>query len=138
MGLLPGDDVAARRAQIVDTVQQAAAAHPFLRETPPEIEWTGFMADGYSLQNAEAPKAALARAHATATGEDKPQDQSWTALTDTRFYGLYHGIPSLCYGPEADSIHGFDEKVNLASVQRCTEVIALFIANWCGLRPLSD
>src|SRR6056297_2309779 len=138
MGLLPGDDVAARRAQIVDTVQQAAAAHPFLRETPPEIEWTGFMADGYSLQNAEAPEAALTRAHATATGEDKPQDQSWTALTDTRFYGLYHGIPSLCYGPEADSIHGFDEKVNLASVQRCTEVIALFIANWCGLRPLSD
>lgn len=138
MGLLPGDDVAARRAQIAETVQHAAAQHPFLRDTPPEIEWTGFMADGYSLQNAAAPEAALARAHAAATGEDKPQDQSWTALTDTRFYGLYHGIPSLCYGPEADSIHGFDEKVNLASVQRCTEVIALFIANWCGLRPLSD
>ncbi len=138
MGLLPGDDVAARRAQIVETVQNAAAAHPFLRDTPPDIEWTGFMADGYSLQNADAPETALAHAHAAATGEAKPQDQSWTALTDTRFYGLYHGIPSLCYGPEADSIHGFDEKVNLASVQRCTEVIALFIANWCGLRPLSD
>ena len=136
MGLLPGDDVEARRAQIVDTVEKAAADHPFLRDTPPEIEWTGFMADGYALENADAPEAALARAHAAATGQAKPEDQSWTALTDTRFYGLYHGIPSLCYGPEADSIHGFDEKVNLASMQRCTEVIALFIADWCGLRPI--
>src|SRR6056297_166839 len=136
MGLLPGDDVAARRAEITRTIETAAAEHPFLRDNPPEILWTGFMADGYTLNNAEAPEACLARAHHTATGQDRPEDQSWTALTDTRFYGLYHGIPSLCYGPLADSIHGFDEKVDLASLQRTTEVIALFIARWCGLRPL--
>ncbi|EDM71795.1 acetylornithine deacetylase [Roseobacter sp. AzwK-3b] len=136
MGLLPGDDVAARRAEITRTIENAAAEHPFLRDNPPEILWTGFMADGYTLNNAEAPEACLARAHHTATGQDRPEDQSWTALTDTRFYGLYHGIPSLCYGPLADSIHGFDERVDLASVQRCTEVIALFIADWCGLASL--
>jgi len=138
MGLLPGDDVDTRRAQIVDTIETAAARHPFLRENPPEILWTGFMADGYTLTDADAPEAALARAHHAITGQDRPEDQSWTALTDTRFYGLYHGIPSLCYGPLADSIHGFDERVELASVQRCTEVIALFIADWCGLDSLSD
>ena len=138
MGLLPGDDVAARRAQIEETIRTAAAEHPFLRDTPPEIEWTGFMADGYALENAEAPEAALRHAHHAVTGQATPEQQSWTALTDTRFYGLYHGIPSLCYGPEAESIHGFDEKVNLTTVRQCTEVIALFIAEWCGLHPVED
>lgn len=136
MGLLPGDDVAARRDEITRTIQAAAADHPFLRDNPPEILWTGFMADGYALSDADAPEASLAQAHHAVTGQDRPEDQSWTALTDTRFYGLYHGIPSLCYGPLADSIHGFDERVELASIQRCTEVIALFIADWCGLDSL--
>ncbi len=136
MGILPGDNVAERRAQIEAVVAEAAAKHPFLRDTPPEIEWHGFQADGYVLEQAEAPEAALRRAHEAATGQAGPVDQIWTALTDTRFYGLYHGIPALCYGPTADAIHGFDERVDLASVQRCTEVIALFIAAWCGLRAI--
>ncbi len=134
MGLLPGDDVATRKAQIEAVVAKAAAEHPFLRDTPPEIVWTGFQADGFTLEGAEAPEAVLRAAHEAATGQAGPEDQIWTALTDTRFYGLYHGIPALCYGPTADAIHGFDERVDLASVQRCTEVIALFIAEWCGLR----
>jgi len=136
MGLLPGDDVATRKAQIEAVVAKAAAEHPFLRDTPPEIVWTGFQADGFALEGAEAPEAALRVAHEAAMGQAGPEDQIWTALTDTRFYGLYHGIPSLCYGPTADAIHGFDERVDLTSVQRCTEVIALFIAEWCGLRDL--
>jgi len=117
-------------------VAKAAAEHPFLRDTPPEIVWTGFQADGFALEGAEAPEAALRLAHEAAMGQAGPEDQIWTALTDTRFYGLYHDIPSLCYGPTADAIHGFDERVDLTSVQRCTEVIALFIAEWCGLRDL--
>lgn len=136
MGVLPGDDVAARKAQIEAVVADAAARHPFLCDTPPEIEWHGFQADGYVLEGAEAPEAALRAAHEAAIGAPGPEDDIWTALADTRFYGLYHGIPALCYGPKAESIHGFDERVELASIQRCTEVIALFIAEWCGLRSL--
>ena len=136
MGVLPGDDVAARKAQIEAVVAEAAAGHPFLCDTPPEIEWHGFQADGFVLEGAEAPEAVLSQAHQAVTGQAGPQDQIWTALTDTRFYVLYHGIPALCYGPRAEAIHGFDERVDLTSVQRCTEVIALFIAEWCGLRAV--
>jgi len=117
-------------------VAEASRAHPFLRDTPPEIEWHGFQADGYVLEGGEVPEAALRAAHEAAIGAPGPDDEIWTALTDTRFYGLYHGIPALCYGPKAESIHGFDERVDLDSVQRCTEVIALFVAQWCGLRAL--
>ena len=40
---------------------------------------------------------------------------------------------SLNYGCIAENYHGFDERVNLASVQRTTAVIARFIAEWCGV-----
>jgi acetylornithine deacetylase/succinyl-diaminopimelate desuccinylase-like protein len=54
-------------------------------------------------------------------------------LTDTRFYGLDYGIPALCFGARAESIHGFDERVDLDSVKKLTKTLALFIAGWCGV-----
>ena len=35
----------------------------------------------------------------------------------------------------AENIHGFDERVELASVRKLTLLLALFIAEWCGLNP---
>lgn len=58
-----------------------------------------------------------------------------TALTDTRFYGLYYDIPAFCIGPKAENIHGFDERVDLGSVRDLTVLLAIFIAQWCGLNP---
>jgi acetylornithine deacetylase len=40
------------------------------------------------------------------------------------------------YGPVSHDIHAFDERVSLASLQRVTGTIALFISNWCGLEPV--
>ena len=56
-----------------------------------------------------------------------------TATTDARFFGLYADTPALVYGPTAESIHGFNERVDLESTRRVTQSIALFIADWCGL-----
>jgi acetylornithine deacetylase len=67
----------------------------------------------------------------------RPAERKMTALTDTRFYGLYHGIPAFCFGPTAKNIHGFDERVDLESVKRVTETLALFVARWCGLNRSS-
>jgi acetylornithine deacetylase len=61
------------------------------------------------------------------------KEVSTTGTTDARFFGLYADIPALVYGPTADSIHGFDEKVDLESVRRVTQTMALFVAEWCGL-----
>jgi len=42
------------------------------------------------------------------------QQEAVTATTDARFFGLYGGIPTLVYGPKAEHIHGYDERVSLA------------------------
>lgn len=134
IGLLPGTAVENAQAEILARVADTAAGHPFLRDAPPEVVWNGFLAEGWVLEGAEREEAVLAQAYGEVFGGDaRPAERLATALTDTRFYGLYHGIPSLCWGPSARSIHGFDEAVDLGSLRDCTKVIALFIARWCGL-----
>jgi acetylornithine deacetylase len=45
---------------------------------------------------------------------------------------LHQGTEATCYGPDADSIHGIDESVDLDSMHDVTRVLALTIAEWCG------
>ena len=59
----------------------------------------------------------------------------FTALTDTRFYGLNYNIPSLCFGASGAAMHGFNEYVDLDSLRQSTKATALFIAEWCGVEP---
>jgi acetylornithine deacetylase len=132
VGVYPGDDLDARRAEIATCIEEAAAANPFLRTTPPVIRYNGFLAEGYRLVDAGAAEQALGAAH-TAVRGDALQREAITATTDARFFGLYGGMPALVYGPHAENIHGFDERVDLESVRRTTQTIALFIAEWCGL-----
>ena len=64
------------------------------------------------------------------------KERSLTGTTDARFFGLYANMPALVYGPIAENIHGFDERVNLESCKQVTKAIALFIADWCGLETI--
>jgi acetylornithine deacetylase len=132
--VLPGWDLAARRAEIERRVADAAAAHPALRARPPEVVWSGFLAEGCSFEGHREIEDLLARAHRETVG-DGLGERLMTALTDTRFYALHHGIPAFTYGAVGEAIHGFDERVELASLERLTETIALFVAGWCGVRP---
>ena len=137
MGVLPGQDLAQARAEIEACVAGAARDHPFLSNSPPEVIWNGFQAEGYVLGPEADPALCVMRAaFAEVFGPDRPlEEHKMTALTDTRFYGLYYDIPAFCIGPRAENIHGFDERVNLASCRDLTILFALFIARWCGLNP---
>ncbi len=132
IAVLPGWSLDDAKAEIERTVAEAAAAHAFLREHPPEVVWSGFQAEGFTFEN-DAVEAVLGRAAAAAYGVNAVPDRIMTALTDTRFYGLYYGIPAFCFGPRGEWIHGFDERVDLDSVKKTTLTIALFVAEWCGV-----
>lgn len=138
MGVLPGQDLETAKAEIEACLAAAARDHPFLSNTPPQVIWNGFQAEGYVLgQNADPALGVMRDAYSAVFGKDAVmEEQKMTALTDTRFYGLYYDIPAFCIGPKAKNIHGFDERVELASVRDLTVILALFIAQWCGLNPL--
>jgi len=137
MAIYPGQDINAARAEIESCVHEAANGDGFLKKNPPQIVYHGFLAEGYALAEHDKPEAHLAietleQAHQKVTGH-KLQSFPVTATTDARFFGLYADIPTLVYGPEAKAIHGFNECVNLESMRRVTQSIALFIGQWCGL-----
>lgn len=134
IGILPGWKVADAQAEIVACVEKAARTHPFLAENPPEVVWSGFLSPGFELTGAEESEAVLAAAYASVYGGPL-EEATFTALTDTRFYGLDYAIPALCFGARAENIHGFNERVDLASVKQLTKTLALFIAGWCGVEP---
>lgn len=140
MGLFPGEDIDELRAAIEHAIREAAAQHPFLAESMPEITYYGFAAEGYALADDQRPAtrhaiSTLAAAHQSVAGEPL-EHEAITATTDARFFGLYSDTPALVYGPKAERIHGFDERVDLESVRRVTQATALFIADWCGLEGI--
>jgi acetylornithine deacetylase len=132
IGLLPGTTPEAMAARVTEAVQAAARADGFLANNQPEILWNGFFADGYVLEPGSDAEAVLASAHAAVHGSAMPERLA-TGLNDTRFYGNDFGIPALCYGARGIGAHAFDERTDLASIKATTLVIALFIADWCGV-----
>jgi acetylornithine deacetylase len=136
MGLFPGQSIDAAKAEIEQVILDAARENAFLRNALPEIVYHGFHAEGYALSqdssdNAATAISALEQAHRSVTGTAL-QREAITATTDARFFGLYADTPALVYGPRAEAIHGFNERVDLDSMRRVTKATALFIADWCG------
>jgi acetylornithine deacetylase len=132
IAILPGWSVADCQAEILRHVAAAARGHRFLSNNPSVVEWSGFLSEGYELKDSNEAETAFGKAFEAVYG-GAVQDLVFTALTDTRFYGLNHGIPSLCFGASGAAMHGFNEYVDLDSLRKSTKTMALFIAEWCGV-----
>ncbi|SDE05414.1 ArgE/DapE family deacylase [Rhodospira trueperi] len=131
-GLYPGVSPRDAAREIEECLRRTAAADPFMANQPPEVTYNGFMAEGYVLEEGSEAERTLGRAHASAYGQSL-EAFTTTSYLDGRVFVLYQDTPCLVYGPRAEAIHAFDERVSLASLRRVTGTIALFIADWCGL-----
>ncbi len=136
IGLLPGTPLEQARRQVLDAVARATRSDAFLANNPPEVVWTGFQADGYILEPDSEAERVLAGAHHSVFGTEM-KARLGTGVNDTRFYGLYFGMPGLCYGPKGEGAHAFDERAHLPTLKRTTLTIATFIADWCGVREIA-
>jgi acetylornithine deacetylase len=132
IGLLPGETPEQAMRGIEQCLTEARRADEFLRDNPVELVWSGFQADPSMCEPGSEAEAVLAAAHQSVFGKSM-EDRLSTAVNDTRYY---EGMPALCYGPSGIGPHAFDERVELESVRKTTLAIALFVAEWCGLREL--
>jgi acetylornithine deacetylase len=135
IALYPGVNPAEAAREIEDCLRRTAAGVPFLANNPPEVVYNGFFAEGYVLEEGSDAEKALGRAHASSYGAELESFVT-PGYLDGRVFVLYQDTPCLVYGPYAEAIHGFDERVSLASVKRVTGTIALFAAQWCGLEKI--
>ena len=133
--LYPGTSAADAWAEIQQTLARSAAAI----DLPDAVVATpsGFFAEGYVLEEGSDAEAVLARSHERVFGSEL---ESFTTpgYLDGRVFTLYGDIPCLVYGPVSEAIHGIDERVDVESVRRITTAVALFVAEWCGVEPITD
>ena len=103
IGLMPGSTLEDARAGVERCIADAARGDGFMANNAPDIIWNGFQANGYVLEPGSDAERVLADAHRGVFGAEMEERRS-TAVNDTRFYGLYHRMPALCYGRAASTI----------------------------------
>jgi acetylornithine deacetylase len=135
IAIYPGASADEGASAITERVAAFARIDRFLSNNPPIVTFNGFYSEGYVLEPGSNAEAVLAEAHRAATGKELESFMT-AGYLDARVYALYDRIPALCYGPISQNIHGFDERVSLASVKRVTTAMALFIAEWCGVEAV--
>ena len=129
---LPDERVEDVRHDFEDYVRRVADADPWLREHPPEIEWSiGGVTFPPSELALDHPLAiAVADAHRAAIGE--PEWRGFEAVSDLAWIARA-GIPGLLYGPgDAVHAHSSAEYVEVDDLVDSAKVVALALAGWCG------
>ena len=123
---VPVTDIAKAKFPIIDM-----HSHPYPKTEAEITTWLRNM-DDTNVEKTIILSMSTGKAFDAIYGGAVP-DRAFTALTDTRFYGLNYNIPSLCFGASGAAMHGFNEYVDLESLKKATKAMALFIAEWCGV-----
>ena len=131
VGVMPGQSCHAVRAEIEALVARCGQDER-VRGATLAVEFKGFMADGCVFPVDQPISRLLSAQHEAVAGEPL-RHYAGTGLTDARHYVLSGGTQATCYGPDAQNIHGIDESVGLDAMLQTTKVLALTIAEWCGL-----
>ena len=131
VGVMPGQSCFAVKAEI-EALMARCATDERLRGAGLSVAFKGFMADGCTFPAEQAIARLVSAQHAAVTGEAL-RSYAAPGLTDARHYVLSGGTEATCYGPDSQNIHGIDESVGLDTVLSTTKVLALTIAEWCGL-----
>lgn len=133
VGFYPGMELEKVRETIEAVKQSAIDNHPACKGASFDITYRGFQAEGCEMDVNHPMMTMMGDIHQEVTG-NTIKNYASTATTDARFFQIYGDIPATCYGPKAERIHGIDERVSIASMMEVTEVLALFIADWCGVQ----
>ena len=135
IAVFPGQDIDEACAEIQEFIQKIVEKDEYLSANPPEVTFKGLRAEGFLPANNDELRQFLAANHEL-TCHTELEEFALTGTTDGRFFGLYQGTPTAQYGPKSKSIHSYDEAVDLDSLRKVTQTLALFIADWCGLEKV--
>lgn len=113
-------------------VELAVKENPGLEGATATVERVGYYANPYELPEGSPQEVLLKEVFRSVTGSEIV-DKGATGYTDARKYGEYLGIPTFCFGALAEHAHAPGERVDVDSIRATTKVMALFIAEWCGV-----
>jgi acetylornithine deacetylase len=131
-GIFAGEPIDDAKRAFAAAVAEAAAADPWLRDHPPDIEWfEGQFESGQTADDAPIVRQLAACHEAIADGGAVVQGVTYGS--DLRLFTNHAGIPAVLYGPgDVANAHSVDEFVELDEVVTATKVLALTVATWCA------
>ena len=116
--------------QAINAFAAADTAFP----AQPTVTLTGLRAKGYLLDTESPLVRDLSAAHEDAHGV-APAAFTLGSTTDARTYLNDFGIPAVCFGAVAHSMHGIDESVELQSIVDAARTLARFLLMRFGAVP---
>lgn len=133
VGFLPGEELEPFRRLVTERIMKVAGQDPWLRDHPPVITFFGgqFIA---AETPAHSPLAGAIRdAHRRVTGREAPVEAA-TYGADMRHFIVFGGMPCVMYGAgDIRVAHAPDEYLEVEELLTAVKVVALFLAEWCGV-----
>lgn len=129
----PTESLTEVHGRLATVIHEAAAADPWLRDHPPEVEWLVGVS-GSGLPREHPLYQTASRAVERVTGNE-PKLNPLHASSDIRNPALYKGIPTVGLGPLAGSLSQIgltDEWVDVEDYIRAIEVVGNILLDWCG------
>ena len=130
ISFIPGETMAETKQTIEQVIADVARADDWLKDHPPQVEWFGWQTEPW-YQDPDDPFIQTVLPCFESVWDKKMEFYGTTAGLDNRF-SSYFGFPSLCFGPNGNNYHSFDEYVELDSLVLTAKAVALATAEWCS------
>jgi len=132
-GVAVGEDVAAARRVLEETVARAAQADPWLREHPPLVAWWGGQFEPASIAVDHPIVETVRDAYGDVTGT-AARVEGMTYGADMRLLVNEGNTPTVLFGPgDVRNAHRPDEYVPVAELTTAVRTLALTSLRFCGI-----
>jgi acetylornithine deacetylase len=133
-GVAVGEELAAARRLLEETVARAAQADPWLRGHPPRVEWWGGQFAPASIPADHPLVETVCDAYHDASGRDA-RVAGMTYGADMRLLVNEGGTPAVLFGPgDVRQAHRTDEYVPVSDLVAAARTLALTTLRFCGYR----
>ena len=129
---LPGEETAEVKQALVDHIMAFSGKDPWLKDHPPEVNFTGYCGDSAEIAPDHPIVRTLGDNYRRALGKE-PEITGRQGAADIRYLIKYGNTPTVIFGPGlTEQMHATNEWVNVDDVIQATKILALTIMDWCG------
>jgi acetylornithine deacetylase len=131
---VPGESSQQVKAEFVRFVTGGAAkAHPWMKEHPPEVVFTGYFAEPSEIPVDSPIVQSLCRNYEAVLGR-KPPITGRQGAADIRHMNTYGDTPTVIFGPGmTEQMHANNEWVAVEDYINAVKVLAATVLDWCGV-----
>ena len=134
MATVPGEDSNTVKERFITFVQRRSGEeHPWLRENPPEIIFTGYYAEPSEIPG-DSPIVKVLGSNFESLMGYPSKISGRQGAADIRFMNKYGDTPTVIFGPGlTEQMHANNEYVLIDDYINAAKILAATVIDWCGI-----